>query len=440
MFPNLLFTMSLTGSIVFLLYILTYPFTEKYFSLKWRYTILKMAVVFYLLPVPICKYLIIDIIHCFFPRLWEKNRHISEITDMEYIIIIGRNFVEFSSDVRRMLLVVLFMSIVSLAIIQRRIIQYWKWKRTCCIDSEKPTDLERELFMKVKKETGIKKEVQFICSKYCKSPTVSGILSSILLFPICRERMEADKCEYMFKHELVHIKHHDLLIKYTGLLVMAIHWYNPLVYAMFHEISVISEMYCDSVVIRGKGEEERKKYSDLILTLATQNKYASKEKFFVGIANSRSKKVYKRRILEMKRHKKHKAVLSVIMTVLICMAGGITALVYDPPIIVSGYSLEPSLGDCSFVPESAETEQMKLQSDNFFTDDIGNIYDISGSGMNNRIICVHNYFTHGTWNKHEKDGKGGCVIKSYDAFLCSKCSNVKVGKLKNVIIYKLCPH
>ncbi len=69
MFSNIFFTMSLTGSIVFLLYILTYPFAKKYFSLKWRYMILKMAIVFYLLPVSMCKYLIIDVIHRFFPRV-----------------------------------------------------------------------------------------------------------------------------------------------------------------------------------------------------------------------------------------------------------------------------------------------------------------------------------------------------------------------------------
>lgn len=85
-----------------------------------------------------------------------------------------------------------------------------------------------------------------------------------------------------------------------------------------------------------RGEEERRKYSDLILTLATQNEYAGKGKFFAGIVDSRSKKVYKRRILEMKRHKKHKAVLSVIMTVMICMAGVVTTFAYDSPNTVSG--------------------------------------------------------------------------------------------------------
>ncbi len=287
MFQNLLFTMSLSGSTVFLIYILVYPFAKRYFPLKWRYSILKIAIVFYLFPIPIYKYLILDTINIFFPGLYEKTRHLSGIMNMKYIIIIGHDFVKFSSDVRHMLLVVLFVGIVSFAIIQKRIIQYFKWKIVCSTGSKKPADWEQELFMKVKKETGIKKNVKLICSEYCSSPMTSGILSSVLIFPIWINKIGTDKYEYIFKHELVHIKHHDLLIKYIVLLVMAIHWYNPLVYLLFHEISVISEMYCDSIVINGKGEDERRKYGDLILTLATQDKYDGKEKFFAGIANSR---------------------------------------------------------------------------------------------------------------------------------------------------------
>ena len=440
MFPNLLFTMSLAGSTVFLLYVLSYPFTKKYLSLKWRYRILKISAAFYLLPVPVYKYLIIDVIHRFFPGLWENNRHISGMMDMEYIIIIGRDFVKFSSGVRRMLLAVLLVGIISFAIIQRRVIQYWKWKSVRGMDSEKPSEWEQELFTKVKKETGIKKDVELICSEYCRSPMAGGILSPVLIFPIWGNQMEADKYEYMFRHELVHIKHHDLLIKYIGLLVMAVHWYNPLVYVLFHEVSVISEMYCDSIVISGKGEEERRKYSSLILTLATQDGYAGKEKFFIGMADSRSKNVYKRRVLEMKRHTQHKAVLSVIMTAVIGMAGVGTNFAYDSPNTVSGPVDYDSDGDANFIMESAEPGKMELPSDYFFIDDSGLVYDISSPDINNRTICFHDFSIHGTWNNHKKDGKGGCVVKSYDAFLCSKCSDVKVAKLKSTATFNPCPH
>ncbi len=439
MFSNLLFIMSLEGSIVFILYIFTYPVTNRYFSLKQRYGILKTALAFYLLPVPVCKYPIIEGIRFFFPEAWKNAGYLPDIVDMEYIIIKGSDFIEISSDVRRMLLTGFFIGTVSLVIMQRRMIQYWKWKTVCGTASEKPADWELELFRKVKKETGIKKDVKLIYSEYCKSPMASGAVSSVLLFPVWRNEMRADDYEYMFRHELIHIKHNDLLIKYTGLLVMAVHWYNPLVYALFRELSVISEMYCDSIVIRGKGENERRKYSDLILTLAAKNEYAGKEKFFAGMAGSRNKNAYKRRILEMKTYKKQKTVLAFIMTVLIVMSGGMTALAYNPPNTISGPIEQNPGAKFWLVSEPAEAEQ-KLPSDYFFMDGTGNIYDISSSDKNSRIVCVHDFSRRGTLNEHKKDGKGGCVIKSYDALICFRCSDVKIIGLKSTVTYKPCPH
>ncbi len=73
--------------------------------------------------------------------------------------------------------------------------------------------LEQEIFYKMKKEMGIKKKVELICSEYCNSPMTSGILSSFLILPKWTEEIEENKYEYMLQHELVHIKHHDLLIK-----------------------------------------------------------------------------------------------------------------------------------------------------------------------------------------------------------------------------------
>lgn len=86
-------------------------------------------------------------------------------------------------------------------------------------------------------------------------------------------------------------------------------------------------------------------------------------------------------------------------------------------------------GDANFIMESAETGNTKLPSDYFFTDDSGLVYDISSPDINNKTICFHDFSIHRTWNNHKKDEKGGCVVKSYDAFLCSKCSDVKVGEL-----------
>ncbi len=251
---NLLFNMSLSGNMVFILYILTYPLTKRFFSLEWRYRILKIAIAFYLIPIPLCKYFILNALRRGSPLLWEKIRHILVNTDRKYIIIMSQDFMKLSSRVSYMLVVLLIIAIVAFSIIRERIIQYWKWKRVCIVGSEKPTNLEQYIFFKAKNEMRINKKIELICSEYCNSPMTSGILSSILILPKWDEEIDENKYEYMIRHELVHIKHHDLLIKYIGLFVMAVHWYNPFVYMMFYEISVISEMYCDSIVIKGKGE------------------------------------------------------------------------------------------------------------------------------------------------------------------------------------------
>ena len=440
MFQNILFAMSLSGNMVFILYILTYPLSKKYFTLEWRYRILKIAIVFYLIPIPICKYLIMNIIHSILPQLWDKINNTLVAIDKKYIIIVSQDFIKFSSKVRYMLIAILVVGIVAFAIIQKHIIQYWKWKNICFVTSGKPTHLEQELFYKIKKEMEIKKRVELVCSEYCNSPMTSGILSSVMIFPKWEDSIDVNKYEYMLRHELVHIKHYDLLIKYIGLLVMAVHWYNPLVYIMFHEISVISEMYCDSVVIGGKGEGERKQYGELILKLAVQNEFTTKGQFFIGMANGRSKWVYKRRILEMKRDTKYKVVLPVIMTSFICIAGGITAFAYEPPRTVFndiGYDLE---GDINFAIEAEEIRRAELPSDYFFVDDSENIFDLSKADKNNRILCFHDFSVHGTLNDHKKDGKGGCITNSYEAKYCSICSDVKVGELKSTLTYKSCPH
>ncbi len=436
---NILFNMSLSGNMVFILYILTYPLTKRFFSLEWRYRILKIATAFYLIPISLFKYFILNVFRRYFPLLWEKVSHIFVNIDRKYIIIMNQDIMKLSSRVSYMLAVLLIIVLVAFAIIRERIIHYQKWRNVCIIGSEKPTNLEQEIFSNMKKEMGIKKKIELICSKYCNSPMTSGILSSILILPKWEEHIDENKYEYMLRHELVHIKHHDLLIKYIGLFVMAVHWYNPFVYMMFHEISLISEMYCDSFVIGGKGEEERRKYGELILKLAVQKEFTNKEQFIIGMANSRSKWIYKRRILEMKRAKKYKTILPAVMTVVICMVGGITTFAYDSPLTIyndTGYDFDTDL-DYTF--ETSE-ECTDLPSDYFFIDDNGKICDLSKIEKNSRNLCSHDFSIHGTLNQHKKDGTGGCVINSYEAWRCSICSAVKNGELKSTVTYKPCPH
>ena len=252
MFKNLLFVMSLSGTVVFVFYLLLYPFMKPYVSLKWKYRILKIAMMFYLIPFPLCKYYVWGFIYDHFYWIWEiASRYEPAVMNTEYIIVAGKDSIKLSPKVQSIYVAVSFIVLISFFILGKQITQYRKMKQICFSDWGKPADegLER-LFSQKKAMLNIKRDVKFICSEYCKSPITGGIWPPTIVFPMWDKDSMADEelCGYMIKHELVHIKHNDVLIKLTGLLVVAVHWFNPFSYLLLGELSAVSEMYSDSVV------------------------------------------------------------------------------------------------------------------------------------------------------------------------------------------------
>lgn len=442
MFKNMFFVMSLSGTVVFTFYLLLYPLSKRYFSLKWRYNLLKIAMMFYLIPFPLCKYYMWGFFYDNFSFIREiANQHEPLVMNSDYIIVANRDSILLSPKVQSIYLTVLFIALISSFIIWKQITQYRKMKQICFVDLGESTEWKlQEFFSRKKAMLNIKKNVKLICSEYCESPITIGVLSPTVLFPIWNKdsQMDDELCEYMITHELVHIKHNDILIKLVGLLVIAIHWFNPFVYLLIAELSCISEMYCDSVVMEGKGEEERSKYGNLLLRLIVEDVSLDKEQFGVGFANFRKKKLYKRRILEMKRSKKCKAILSVIMAVFICMAGGVTVFAYQPPSTITNETNRVIGTDMSVPYESLFSE--KLLSDCFAISEDGTVYDLCNVNENTKTTCNHDYSKPVKKTDHIKDGKGGCAVYVYSALKCTKCSDTKVLELENVVTYMSCPH
>lgn len=443
MFKNLLFVMSLSGTVVFVFYLLLYPFMKPYVSLKWKYRILKIAMMFYLIPFPLCKYYVWGFIYDHFYWIWEiASRYEPAVMNTEYIIVAGKDSIKLSPKVQSIYVAVSFIVLISFFILGKQITQYRKMKQICFSDWGKPADegLER-LFSQKKAILNIKRDVKFICSEYCKSPITGGIWPPTIVFPMWDKDSMADEelCGYMIKHELVHIKHNDVLIKLTGLLVVAVHWFNPFSYLLLGELSAVSEMYSDSVVMEGKGEEERRKYGELLLKLITENVPFHNRQFEVGFANFRKKNMYKRRILEMKRNKKYKVFLSIIMTAFICMAGGITVFAYHPPDTITDESDEED-DSTEFFITTEPTPPEKLLSDYFAVSEDGTFYDLCLTDETVRKVCEHNYLISTEVTKHTRDSKGGCMMKTYEGLKCTKCMDIKSGNLLSTLTYVSCPH
>lgn len=443
MLKNPLFVMSLSGTTVFIVYLLTYPLLKRYFSLKWRYRILKIAMLFYLFPFPLYR----DKIWGFFRERFSFVREMARQykfskINTDYVIVVNSDSIWLSPKVKSIYIAVSLIVLISLFILWKQAAQYRKMKQIHFSELEGSAEEKtQEIFLKKKEMLQIKRKIRFICSEYCESPITIGVRAPIILFPIRDKNnmLDDELCEYLITHELVHIKHYDVLFKLIGLLAAAVHWFNPFVYLLINELSCISEMYCDSVVMEGKGEKERYKYENLLLNFITENSSGDNGEFGMCFVDFKKKAMYKRRILEMKGRKTKKTFLSAVMAVFICMAGVGTVFAYCPPLMINDENGDFLGADEVFVREESEQTE-ELISDYFAVSDDGTVYDLCNTDENARATCDHDYSISVEVTRHRKDGRGGCTVKIYSGLKCSKCSAIKTSELLSTVTYMPCPH
>ncbi len=101
------------------------------------------------------------------------------------------------------------------------------------------------------------------------SPMLFGMKKPEILIP-CKEYGE-EQLAYILEHEFVHYKKKDLWLKLLMAAARTIHWFNPLVMVMAKQMEKDMEFLCDSHVVKNFSKEEKKKYSETLLTCASHN-------------------------------------------------------------------------------------------------------------------------------------------------------------------------
>ena len=98
---------------------------------------------------------------------------------------------------------------------------------------------------------------KYLESERISTPFVYGIFSPKICVPASLDVSEKD---YMLLHEQIHVKNHDALIKAFAIVVLCLHWFNPLVWIAVRLCMSDLEMRCDEEVVDILGERIRKDY------------------------------------------------------------------------------------------------------------------------------------------------------------------------------------
>lgn len=177
------------------------------------------------------------------------------------------------------------------------------------------------LLTDVTKELNLKQEIPVKICKRVSSPMVVGLVRPVLLLP--SESYSSTELRLIYKHELVHLKRHDIWYKLVLMLATAVHWFNPVVYLMVREANQDMEISCDNQVLMNTDINTKKCYSNLILNLAMNDNRAQGSYFSTNFRSSRE--ALKTRIKGIfDTNKKRRGISALTIIAMVVILSGVT--------------------------------------------------------------------------------------------------------------------
>lgn len=255
----------------------------------------------------------------------------------------------------------------------------------------------------------------------------------------------------VYKHEGAHLKNHDNLVKLLCLLVLCVHWMNPVAYLLLLLYIDTAEIVSDSAAVEGCTKEKRKDYAKLLVLEAStsdihpvvwKNNLSGHEKAKEG----KDFKTIKRRINYMMKEKRKGLLqrgIMVAVSALTIVAGAGTVLAYEP-MQWSDDSFTDVVQDDSFDVlgyNSSDFEMDSLdfsKSNNLFVG-LDGIQIACEESVSSRILCTHS-MVDGKFYAHAPNSSGGCTVKVYTCQRCKKCGYLANKKYSHTITSTKCTH
>ena len=422
---RMLFAMSVAGSIPLLIYYLVFGTGKKPFVAKQKMCILRLSMLFFLLPFQDWKYVLPN--DSVFSFLFLKNPKgkIHYLKLPRYVVVYNLESENYTLvAIWKLVFLALWIAgIVTFCIVY--VYRYQKMKRTLWNDSEK---------------IGKSGNISYLKNGKVKSPFTIGIFQRWIIFP--EEELDQQEKKMVDLHEKTHVRNRDTLGKCVCVVILLLHWYNPAAWLLLHEYCKTVEELCDEYVVNSlHGKEEAGEYAKLLVKF-TETK---KQEIVIGKNYlTGGEKQLKRRIERIFHGTKKKKCFPVVVliTVFLCSA---TAIGYQKPggLESSDQFAGVSDGDFYWMDNEGkiiEEENYDFSMGNFvFTENNGKEMTFTKEIQNSRVSCAHTYVT-GEYKKHIRNSTGGCKIIIYHAKRCSKCGSIQIIKRLNTLDYEKCNH
>lgn len=142
-------------------------------------------------------------------------------------------------------------------------IAYWK----CQQEFQTSLPVNNDFITKWLNTHQQKRTISIRQSSRFSAPLTYGILRPVILVPTSTEWENTASLQYVLAHEYVHIRCFDSIKKFALIIVLCVHWFNPLVWAMYILANRDIELSCDEAVVRLFGENKKATYARVLISM-----------------------------------------------------------------------------------------------------------------------------------------------------------------------------
>ena len=192
--------------------------------------------------------------------------------------------------------------------------------------TENPVLLEQ--LRELTQELGIRKQVALLIYKNANSPMIIGFWRPILVLP--GEEYTREESFYILRHELIHLRRHDVFVKFLLLLARDFHWFNPVVYMMHREAVVDMELACDEAVVKGGSYAQKEAYTETLMSTLHRQQGGGP---LLSTQFSGSKRIMKKRFQNIlsKTRKRNGVILFAVILLLTVTVGTMVGYAMEEP-------------------------------------------------------------------------------------------------------------
>ena len=275
---KMLFSLSVSGTLLLCLLLLFYPLYKHRFSKSWQYYIWLLVIFRFLIPATPDVSLVGELFKQVGQRTdvvepakqmesnWMHNENWREKDSLtENIALTQAEDVELSEDSMWLRVWIIWL-VIAIAVFIRKITLYQSFVKYLKAGSVMVEDIELlEKMGEIAKSNYIRGRVELWTNDLISSPLLLGFFHPRIVLTT-KELSDAD-FYYTVLHELTHYKRRDMFYKWLMQLVVCVHWFNPLVWAMYVLANRDIELSCDEAVVRLFGENTKAAYARSLISM-----------------------------------------------------------------------------------------------------------------------------------------------------------------------------